>query len=65
MAALAYNDLSADRNVVAIVQGLEAILTRQAKGQAGCVVEVNSPEGGLVLRTPGKAEAEVLYRESV
>jgi hypothetical protein len=61
MSALTYNDLSADRNTVAIVQSLEAILASQAKGQAGCVVEVNVPEGGLVLRVPGKLEFEVLY----
>jgi hypothetical protein len=61
MAALAYNDLSADRNVVAIVQAQEAILQRQAAGQAGCVVEVNAAEGGLVLRAPGHAGVHVLY----
>src|SRR5262249_41129561 len=33
MAALSYNDLSADRNVVAIVQAQEAILKRAAAGQ--------------------------------
>ncbi len=53
MNALAYNDLSADRNVVAIIQACEAILKRHASGRPGCVVEVNSPAGGLVLRTPG------------
>jgi D-galacturonate reductase len=61
MRALAYNDVSADRNVVAIVQALEAILAHAARGQPGCVVEVNSPRGGLVLLTPGNAEAVVLY----
>src|SRR5207302_340599 len=45
MRALAYNDLSADRNTVAVVQALEAILTRHARGQPGSMVEVNSPEG--------------------
>ena len=61
MRALAYNDLSADRNTVAIVQAMEAILARAAQGQPGCVVEVNSPRGGLVLLTPGCAESVVLY----
>jgi hypothetical protein len=61
MRALAYNDLSADRAVVATVQALEAILARQARGQPGCVVLVNDPRGGLVLCAPGQAEAEVLY----
>lgn len=61
MRTLAYNDVSSDRNSVAVVQALEAILARQAQGQAGSMVEVNGPQGGLVLRTPGRTEAEVLY----
>ena len=61
MRALAYNDVAADRNTVAVVQALEAILARQGAGQPGSIVEVNGPHGGLVLRSPGKAEAEVLY----
>jgi hypothetical protein len=61
MRDLHYNDLSADRNTVAIVQAMEAILTWQAQGHPACVVEVNGPGGGLVLMTPGKAEAAVLY----
>src|SRR5207247_5456040 len=32
MRALAYNDVSADRNTVAVVQALEAILARHASG---------------------------------
>jgi D-galacturonate reductase len=65
MRALAYNDLSADRNTVAIVQALEAILARQAQGQPGSMVEVNGPQGGLVLRVPGKPEADILYAGKV
>jgi hypothetical protein len=65
MAALAYNDVSAERNVVAIVQALEAILVRQAKGQPGCVAVVNGPQGGLAIQTPGKADSEVLYLDRV
>jgi predicted dehydrogenase len=61
MRALAYNDLAADRNVVAIVQAMEAILGRAAQGIPGCVVEVNGPRGGLVLLTSGSAETTVLY----
>jgi D-galacturonate reductase len=61
MRALAYNDIGADRNVVAIVQAMEAILARAAAGQPGCVVEVNSTHGGLVLLAPGCAEPTVLY----
>ena len=56
MRALAYNDLSADRNCVAIVQALEAILARAAAGVPGCVVKVNGPAGGLVLYEPGNAD---------
>jgi D-galacturonate reductase len=65
MRALAYNDVGADRNVVAIVQAMEAILGRAAQGRPGCVVEVNSQRGGLVLLTPGDAETAVLYSGSV
>jgi hypothetical protein len=61
MRALAYNDVSADRNTVAVVQALEAILARQAAGQPGGMVEVNTPHGGLVLRLPGQPEPAVLY----
>jgi hypothetical protein len=53
--------LSADRNTVAVVQALEVILDRHARGQPGCIVEVNPPGGGLVLRIPGQVEPEVLY----
>jgi predicted dehydrogenase len=63
--ALAYNDLSADRPTVAAVQAMEAILARHATGQPGAVVAVNEPEGGLVLRVPGRGEAEVLYSRLV
>jgi D-galacturonate reductase len=65
MRALPYDDLSADRNTIAVVQALEAILEQHAAGQPGCVVEVNAPEGGLVLRVPGKAEPVVIYPEKV
>jgi predicted dehydrogenase len=65
MRALAYSDVSADRPTVAAVQALEAILQRQAAGQPGCVVTVNDPRGGLVLRAPGQADAVVLYPGAV
>jgi predicted dehydrogenase len=64
MSALEYNDLSADRRVVATVQAMEALLTRHARKQAGCFVSVGDPAGGLVLRTPS-GEAEVLYAGTV
>lgn len=63
--SLTYNDLSADRQVVAAVEAMEAILARHAAGSPDCVVQVNDPEGGLVLRSPGLNEAEVLYRPAV
>jgi predicted dehydrogenase len=63
--SLSYNDLSADRNIVAVVQALEAILQRHAGGEPGSMVEVNGPRGGLVQWLPGKAEPAVLYPEKV
>lgn len=65
MRTLAYNDLSADRSVVATVQAMEAILRRHADGRPGCVATVNGPFGGLVLQTPGEAAPIVLYEEAV
>jgi D-galacturonate reductase len=65
MRQLTYNDVSADRNVVAIVQALEALLERHAKGQPGSLVKVNSPQGGMVLTGPERFEPEVLYSERV
>jgi hypothetical protein len=65
MQALTYNDVSADRNTVAIVQALEAILERHARGQPGSMVEVNGDRGGLVLFSPGLSEPTVLYPHQV
>jgi predicted dehydrogenase len=65
MRALAYNDITADRNCVAIVQALEAILARAANGVPGCVVKVNKQAGGLVLYEPGTASPLVLYEGRV
>ncbi len=61
MRALAYNDVAADRNTVAVVQAMEAILAEHAAGRPGCLVEVNAAEGGLVLRVPGSREPRTLY----
>jgi D-galacturonate reductase len=58
---LNYNDLAADRNTVAVVQALEAILARHAQGQPGSMVDVNGQDGGLVLRVPGQPQPTVLY----
>jgi D-galacturonate reductase len=62
---LAYNDLSADRQTVAAVQAMEAILARHVAGHPNCVVEVNHAAGGLVLLTPGTREVEVLYDKAL
>jgi hypothetical protein len=65
MRALTYNDVSADRAVVAAVQALEAILAAHAAGKPGGVVFVNGDGGGLVLRVPNIAESQVLYAPRV
>lgn len=62
---LEYDDLSADRQVVAAVQAMEAILARHAAGEPDSVVLVNGPEGGLVLRSPASASSEILYAPPV
>ena len=62
---LTYNDLSADRQTVAAVQAMEAILSAHAAGRPDCVVRVNDGRGGLVLYAPGLAEPEVLYAPQV
>jgi hypothetical protein len=65
MRGLTYNDLAADRNCVAIVQAMEAILARARAGIPGAMVKVNGPAGGLVLYEPGNAKAAVLYSDRV
>jgi predicted dehydrogenase len=65
ISGLSYNDLSADRQVVAAVQALERILERQAAGEPDCVVRVNDQKGGLVMYSAGSAEPIVLYRDPV
>jgi predicted dehydrogenase len=65
MRALNYNDILADRNTVAVVQAMEAILGRHVRGQPGGVVEVNGSSGGLVLRLPGKTDYDFLYPDRV
>ncbi|HEX6961177.1 MAG TPA: Gfo/Idh/MocA family oxidoreductase [Lacipirellula sp.] len=62
---LSYNDLDSDRQVVAAVQAMEAILARHAAGAPECTAEVNGPLGGLVLQMPGQAEPEILYAPAV
>ena len=65
MAALAYSDLAADRNCVAIVQAMEAILQEHAGGHPGCIAKVNGTAGGLSLYRPGEAAPRVLYEPAV
>jgi D-galacturonate reductase len=65
MRALPYNDVSADRATVAVVQAMEAILERHAAGQPGAVVTVNGSQGGLALNVPGTSELNVLYPDRV
>lgn len=60
-----YADLAHDRNTVAVVQAVEAILARHVSGEPGGIVKVNQPQGGLVLFAPGRAGGEVLYAERV
>ena len=62
---LDYNELAADRQVVAAVHALEAILERHALGEPDCVVRVNDSKGGLVLYRPSSAEPEILYEATV
>jgi predicted dehydrogenase len=62
---LTYNDIRAERNCVAVVQALEAILADAAVGKFGSVVLVNHELGGLVLCRPGIAEPVVCYRNQV
>ncbi len=64
-AELAYNDLAADRQTVAAVQAMEAILAKHAAGTPNAFVEVNQADGGLVLRSPGTSVPEVLYAPRV
>jgi len=63
--SLTYNDINADRQVVAAVQAMEAILAKHAAGTPDCVVRVNDAAGGLVLYTPGSEQPEVLYQPAV
>ena len=65
MRRLTYNDLTADRNVVAAVQAVEAILRAQSAGKPGSVVTVNGPRGGLVQSFPGESAVEILYAPPV
>jgi predicted dehydrogenase len=60
MSALRYNDLAADRQVVAAIQAMEAILACAADGTPDGVARL-SAEGGLTLHLPGQLEPIVLH----
>ncbi len=61
MQALGYNDLAADRQVVAAVQALEAILEEAAAGRPDAVVSYDAETGKLTLARPGTAETRSLH----
>ena len=63
--ALAYNDLTADRNTVAVVQALEAIVREAAQGSPHGVVQVNSKLGGLTWLAAGQDRTVKLYEPEV
>ena len=54
--ALAYNDLAADRQVVAAIQAMEAILARAAAGEPDGVVRIET-SGRMALHIPGREAA--------
>jgi predicted dehydrogenase len=56
MRALAYNDLAADRQVVAAIQAMEAILARAAAGEPDGVVRIDT-SGKMTLQIPGREAA--------
>ena len=58
-------DLSAERNTVAIVQAMEAILKYHAAGLPGACAFINTPEGGITLKFPGSTEHQILYSKKV
>ena len=60
-----YNDIRSDRQTVAAVQAMEAILEKSSQGKPDAVVYVNHGLGGLVLFTPGLNEPEILYSSRV
>lgn len=60
MRALRYNDLEADRAVVAAVQAMEAILAHAADGSPDGVARI-SADGRMTLHLPGRSEPIRLY----
>lgn len=64
MSQLQHNSIAADRNCVAIVQAMEAILEDHANGQPGSLVEVNTHSAGLLLHRRN-GHSQVLYPNQV
>jgi D-galacturonate reductase len=64
MRALRYNDLAADRQVVAAIQAMEAILASAAEGMPDGVARI-SVDGDMTLHLPGRPEPIVLYSGSI
>ncbi len=62
---LHYNDLSADRQVVAAVQAMEAILHVKATEGKDSFAKVNQPQGGLIQWVAGEVAPRVLYEPPV
>ncbi|MCA9007018.1 MAG: gfo/Idh/MocA family oxidoreductase, partial [Planctomycetaceae bacterium] len=60
-AGLTYNSLAADRQVVAAVQAVEAILSQAAQGNPDCIVRMDEAAGGLVMYNPQTQTCETLY----
>jgi predicted dehydrogenase len=60
MRALRYNDLAADRQVVAAIQAMEAILAHAAKGSPDGVARI-APDGRMALHLPGQPDPVVLH----
>src|SRR4051812_5386528 len=60
MRALRYNDLAADRQVVAAIQAMEAILAHAAAGTPDAVARI-TPDGAMSLHFPGRQQPSVLY----
>ena len=62
---LTYNDLTAERPIVAAVQAIEAILSEAAAGRPHAVVQIDPAAAGLTLSHPGDALIKVLYQPPV
>ncbi|MFV0444016.1 MAG: Gfo/Idh/MocA family protein [Planctomycetaceae bacterium] len=58
---LGYNDLAADRQTVAAVQALEAILAEAAAGRPDAVARFNATTGALLLEQPGSDKVVTLH----